>query len=140
MNTTDFLSIATAICPDKAAMIFEKKVLTYSQLSERVNRLANALAALGVKKGDRVALVQVNSPTVVETYFAVAKLGGIFVPLNFRAKGSELSYMLNSSEANTLLVGDRYLDLIDSVRGEIKTVKNYTPPDKKKDRRATQSS
>ncbi len=132
MNTTDFLSIATAICPDKAAIIFEDKILSYAQLTERVNRLANALAGLGVKKGDRVAIVQVNSPTVIETYFAVARLGGIFVPLNFRAKGSELAYMLNSAEANVFLVGDRYLDLVDTIRTEAKTVKHYISLDKPK--------
>ncbi len=136
MNTTDFLSIATAICPDKAAIIFEGKVLTYARLTERVNRLANGLAEMGVKKGDRVALVQVNPPACVETYFAVAKLGAIYVPLNFRAKGSELAYMLNSSEAGTMLVGDRYLDLIDSIRAEAKTVRNYISLDKKREKYA----
>ncbi len=133
MNTTDFLSIATSICPDKAAIVFEKKRYTFSQLSERVNRLANGLAKLGVKKGDRVALMQVNCNQCVETYFAVAKLGGIYVPLNYRAKGNELPYMLNTAEANTLFFGERYVDMMNSTRPNLKTVQHYISIEAKHD-------
>ncbi len=133
MNTTDFLSIATSICPDKTAIVFEGKRYAFRQLSERVNRLANGLAKLGVRKGDRVALMQVNCNQCVETYFAVAKLGGIYVPLNYRAKGSELPYMLNSAEANTLFVGERYTDMVNAIRSELKTVKTYISVEAKHD-------
>ncbi len=125
MNTTEFLMISSAICPDKDAIVFEGKRYTFSQLNERVNRIGNALMELGVKKGDRVAMLQVNTNQCVEVYFAVAKVGAIYVPLNFRAKGNELSYMLNSSESETILVGERYVDLINSIKPELKTVKNY---------------
>lgn len=111
MNTTDFLSIASAICPDRDAIVFEGKRWTYSQTGERVNRLSNALIRLGVKKGDRVAILQVNCLEIVESYFATATLGGIFVPLNFRAKADELNYMLGNAEAKILFVGKRYLDM-----------------------------
>ncbi|MDO8568829.1 MAG: AMP-binding protein, partial [Dehalococcoidales bacterium] len=133
MNTTDFLSIASSICPDKLAIIFEDKRYTFQQLAERVNRLANGLAKLGVEKGDRVSLMQVNCNQCVETYFAVAKLGGIYVPLNYRAKGSELPYMLNTAEANTFFIGERYVDMVNEIRSELKTVKNYISIDAKHD-------
>jgi hypothetical protein len=94
MNTSEFLTISTAICPERLAVIFEGNRFTFSQLNERVNRLANALAQLGVQKGDRVALLQVNGHQCVETYFAVAKTGAIYLPLNFRAKEKELSLLL----------------------------------------------
>ena len=70
MNTTDFLNIASAICPDKTAMVFEGKRYTFGQLNERVNRLANGLMKMGVKRGDRVGFIQVNCNQCVETYFA----------------------------------------------------------------------
>lgn len=130
MNTAEFLNIVTAICPDKEAIVFEGKRYTFGQLSDRVNRLANALSALGVQKGDRVALLHVNCNQCVETYFAAAKLGAIYVPLNFRAKGNELTYMLNTAEANTLLVGERYLDLVDSIKPSLTSVKNFVSIDK----------
>ena len=124
MNTSEFLTIATAICPDKTAIVFEEERYTFNQLNERVNRLGNALLNLGVKKGDRVAMLQVNTNHCVETYFAIAKIGAIYVPLNFRARGNELAYMLNSSEANTIFVGERYVDLVNSIKPEVASLKN----------------
>ena len=125
MNTADFLSIATSICPDRVAIVFEGRRYTFSQLNERVNRLANALLNLGIKKGDRVAMLQVNCNQCLEAYFAAAKLGAIYTPLNFRAKGNELTYMLNSSEANTLLIGERYIDLVNSIRSNLTSVRHF---------------
>lgn len=124
MNTTEFLMIAMSICPDKVAVVFEGKRYTFSQLNDRANRLGNALSNLGAQKGDRVATLQVNCNQCVEAYFAAAKIGAIYVPLNFRARGNELTYMLNSSEANTLLVGERYIDLVNSIKPELASVKN----------------
>src|SRR4030042_2684183 len=115
MNTTDFLSISTAICPDRDAIVFEGKRVTYSQLSERVNKLANALSKMGIKKGDRVAILQVNCPECLETYFAAARMGAIYVPLNFRAKDDELCYMLEHSETQVVLAGKRYLDMLRAI-------------------------
>ena len=133
MNTTDFLNIATAICPDKAAIVFEDKRYTFSQLTERVNRLANGLLELGVKKGDRVSLIQVNCNQCVETYFAVAKTGAIYLPLNFRAKEKEFTYMLNTAEANTLIIGERYVPMIKSIQPELKYLKNLISIENKHD-------
>ena len=107
MNTNDFLSIATAICPDRAFMVFEGERRFFSETNERVNRLAHALSKLGIRKGARIGMLQVNCPQYVEAYFAAAKLGAIFVPLNFRAKADELSYMIGHAEIAILLVGAR---------------------------------
>ena len=125
MNTTEFLTISSDICPDRTAIIFEDNRFTFSQLNDRVNRLSNALDGLGVKKGDRVAFLQVNCHQCVETYFACAKLGVIYLPLNFRAKDEEQEYMLNFAEAAFILVGSRYLDMIDSLKPRFSSVKNY---------------
>ena len=125
MNTTDFLSIASAICPERASLVFEGKRRVYSETGERVNRLANALVKLGVKKDDRVAMLQVNCPEVVESYFATAKIGGIFVPLNFRAKVDELSYMVGNAEAKILFVGGRYLEVARTMLPDLPTVERY---------------
>jgi len=133
VNTTDFLNIATAICPDKAAIVFEDKRYTFSQLNERVNRLANGLLKLGVKKGDRVAFLQVNCNQCVETYFAVAKAGAIYLPLNFRAKEKELDYMLNTAEAMVLIVGERYIPMIKSIQTGLKDLKHLISIESKHD-------
>ena len=119
MNTTEFLTIACAIVPDRTAIVFEGKRLTYEELQERVNRLANALSDLGVGRGDRVAIMQVNCNQLVETYFAAAMLDAIFVPLNFRARGDELANMLNSAEPAVLFMGGRYANLMRSIRNQV---------------------
>jgi len=131
MNTTDFLSISAAICPDRDAIVFEGKRITYSQLSQRANKLANALSKLGIKQGDRLAMLQVNCPECLETYFAVARLGAIYVPLNFRAKEEELSYMCNHAEAKVLFAGKRYLDLVRSILPNLPSVKTCISIDDK---------
>ncbi|MBW2283318.1 MAG: long-chain-fatty-acid--CoA ligase [Deltaproteobacteria bacterium] len=122
MNTTEFLMIANAICPDRAMMVYEGQHFTYAQTDERINRLANALAHMGVEKGDRVGMLQVNCNQYIETYFAAARLGAIFVPMNFRAKADELGYLLKNSETKVLFVGGRYLDLVEPVLPELPTV------------------
>jgi len=130
MNTTEFLTITSAICPDKEAIVFEGKRYTFAQLGERTSRLGNSLMGMGVQKGESVATLMVNCNYCIETYFSVAKMGGIFVPLNFRAKGNELTYMLNTAEATTVFVGERYLELVESIKPNLTTVKHFISVDK----------
>lgn len=133
MNTAEFLMVTSSICPDRTAVVFEGKRFTFSELNERANRLANALMGLGVEKGDRVAILQINCNQYVEAYYGAAKLGAIFVPLNFRAKREELVHMLNHSESSALLVGERYVELVDSMRPELPLMKHYITLDSKQE-------
>ncbi len=122
MNTAEFLMIASSVVPERAAMVCNGDQRTFAQLQERVNRLANALQSLGVQQGGKVAAMALNSIPYVETYYACAKLGAVFVPLNYRAKKEELVYMVNNAEASVLFVGERYLDLAASIRPQFQTV------------------
>lgn len=115
MNTTDFLSIANAICPDRDCIVFEGKRWTYAQVNERVNQLGNLLIQKGIKKGDRVGFLHVNCNQYIEAYFAAARVGAIFVPLNFRAKADEMTQMLVHAEVKNLFVGNRYSDMVRSI-------------------------
>ncbi|MBI2916459.1 MAG: long-chain-fatty-acid--CoA ligase [Chloroflexi bacterium] len=119
MLTTEFLNIVNAICPDKEAVVFEGQRLTYAELNQRANKLAHALTRLGVGQGDRVAIMQVNTPQVVESYFATAKLGAIWVPVNFRAKAEEVAHMVKLAEAKVMMVGERYVPLVQSVHSNL---------------------
>jgi acyl-CoA synthetase (AMP-forming)/AMP-acid ligase II len=123
MNTTDFLSIANAICPERDCMVFEGKRWTYAQLNERVNQLVNALVKMGVEKGDRIGILHVNCSQYIEIYYASAKIGAIFVPLNFRSQAEELAYMIGNAEVKVLFVGARYLDLVNTILPQLQTVK-----------------
>ena len=128
MNTSEFLMIAASVVPDRIAMICDGESRTFAQLQERVNRLANALSAsdgLGIGKGDKVAVMALNSIPYVETYYACAKLGAVFVPLNYRAKKEELSYMVNNSETKAMFVGERYLEITAALRPQLQTVQHF---------------
>ena len=111
MNTTEFLMIASAIVPERAAIVFNGQRYSFESLQERVNRLANAMSALGVGPGDRVAAMQTNCNHLIELYFAAAQLDAIYVPINFRAKEDELATMLRIVEPSFLFLGERYLPL-----------------------------
>ncbi len=112
MNTSEFLMIAGAIVPDRAAIQFDDSAITYAELQERVNALANAMASRGIGSGDRVAVMQVNTPQNIELYFAAAQLDAIYVPINFRAKSDELLQMLDIVQPSMLFIGERYLPLV----------------------------
>ncbi|WP_314323068.1 o-succinylbenzoate--CoA ligase [Paenarthrobacter ilicis] len=87
----------------KAALVSGDSTLTYARLSERTDRLANALAARGVVKGDRVAYLGENHPSFVETFFACGVVGALFVPLNTRLAAPELQFQLQDSGARLLI-------------------------------------
>src|SRR4029079_12054707 len=69
----------------------------------------------------------------VEAYYAAAKIGATFVPLNYRAKQEELTYMTNTSDVHVMFVGSRYLDLVAALRPTLETVKHFTCIDKQVD-------
>src|SRR3990172_4884928 len=115
MTTTEFLDLTSAIVPDRPAVIFEGKTTNFAELADRVNRLASALADLGVESGDTVGLIQVNTPQCIETYFASAKCNGIYVPLNFRARSNEFTYMINMADIKVLFAGERYIPVIEEI-------------------------
>jgi len=131
MNTTVFLTIASAICPDRDIISFEGKQYSFALLSERSNRLANALAGLGVKPGDRVGMLDVNCNQHIEAYFATAKLGAIFVPINFRAKAEEVSYMLDNAKVKVLFAGSRYIKMLEPVLSTLSFIENCVATDQK---------
>jgi acyl-CoA synthetase (AMP-forming)/AMP-acid ligase II len=125
MVITEFLDLSAMLVPERTAIAFEGKRFSYAQLKERVNRLADSLSKLGLKKGDRAAILEVNCNEYIEACFAVAKLGAIFVPLNFRIREDELKYLVNKAEPKILFVGSRYADMVNSVRGELPSVEHF---------------
>ena len=82
------------VCKDKVALIFEGREITYGELNRRANEIAQGLSSLGVRKGDRVAILSRNSTQYVEALFGTLKLGGVFVPLNFRLTVEEILYQI----------------------------------------------
>jgi fatty-acyl-CoA synthase len=84
--------------PDKKAIIMGDEYLTFDQLNRLSNQLAYGLLSINVKPGDRVGLLAYNCLEYAIINFAVAKCGAILVPINFRFKESELTYVINNSQ------------------------------------------
>ncbi|PVZ11876.1 acyl-CoA synthetase [Actinomycetospora cinnamomea] len=89
----------------RPALVGPDRTVTYGELARRVDRLAEGLRARGVAPGDRVAQLGVNAVTVLETFFAVWRLGAVVVPLNHRLAAAEIAYMLGDAGAALLVVG-----------------------------------
>ena len=106
--------------PRKTAFIFGRDSVTYEELNQRVNRLANSLLGFGLKKGDRVAVILHNSPGFYEVYFACAKTGAIFVPVNNLLKKSELEQILTYLNPRFVFFDREYLDLVRSAERGLK--------------------
>jgi len=116
--------------PESEAVVFEDVRLTYQELNNRTNALANILKDMGYKKGDRVAVLAENTHKYLEIYFAVSKLGMSVTPLNFRLSDSELDYIINDSESTGILVGDGYEDRINGIKDKLVNIKNWISLDK----------
>jgi acyl-CoA synthetase (AMP-forming)/AMP-acid ligase II len=125
MVITEFLDLSAMLVPERTAIAFEGKRYSYAQLKERVNRLADSLSRLGLRGGERVAIIEVNCNEYVEACFATARLGGIFVPLNFRIREDELTYLVNKAEPKILFVGSRYGDMVNSVKTQLPSVEHF---------------
>ncbi len=123
MNTVNFISIPGQIVPDQEILIFGEHRLNYAQLNELVGRMSSVFKQLGLKQRDVIAALDTNSHLYVAAYYAAAKAGLTFLPLNYRAKDPELEYMINTADTKALLVGDRYLDNVKRIRSELKLMK-----------------
>ena len=99
----------------KKAIIFGSRELTYGNLNEQCNRVANGLRDLGVRKGDRIGVLSRNSDTYVTVYFALAKLGAIMVPVNFWYRSREVHYTLRQSGVRGLIFHRRFATVVAGV-------------------------
>jgi fatty-acyl-CoA synthase len=115
--------------PERSAVTFEGTTQTFGELEDRIRRLAAALAAGGIRPGDRVGFLGHNQPQILEGLFATAAIGAVYVPLNFRCTGPELAYMITHAGIHTLLVDDAHREVIDSVRGDLGTVARFVGVD-----------
>jgi acyl-CoA synthetase (AMP-forming)/AMP-acid ligase II len=119
VNTVNFVSIPGSIVPEQEILVFGSERLTYSALNDLIARLSTVFKQLGLRQRDVVAILDTNSHVYVASYYAAAKAGLTFLPLNYRAKDPELEYMINTAKAKVLLVGERYIDLISRIANRL---------------------
>ena len=121
MLVQDFLQHSAARLPGKVALVCDRQRMTYAQLEGLTDRLANALAFHGVRRGDRVAICCPNSVETVISIFAILKAGGVFVVLNPTTKRDKLAYILNNCRATGMLADPRWVaaEPQDSFRAQV---------------------
>ena len=129
----DICRRSAVLCPDKTAVIYEDTRLTYRQLDERVNRLANALRSNGVGKTDRLTVLSENTHKYLEIYFAASKLGMSVTPLNFRLADKEIAHIVSDSESTVFFVGDGYEDRAESLKSSLPEIKLWITMDNRTD-------
>jgi fatty-acyl-CoA synthase len=117
----ELVARTAARCPQKTALVFGRLRYSYRELDETIERAANALAAQGVARGERVALLSHNNDSWVVVYFALARLGAISVPVNFMLNGAEVAYILEHCGARGLIVEDRLHAIAESALGLART-------------------
>jgi len=98
--------------PDKTAVVFDGRRISYRELADRADAISALLAAREIRKGDRVAFLGENSPDFVATLFGVAQLGAVFVPLNTRLAAPELEHALTDSGSLALIHDPEFTERI----------------------------
>ena len=123
MNIAFWVQRWRELHPEKPAVIFNDRVITYRELHGRSSRTASWLQSLGIEKGDRVAVMLTNSPEFIEMFLACARLGAIFVPINYRVTGRELNHPITNARPRVFVFDQSYLEMIESLGLE-----NQLPP------------
>jgi len=109
---------------DKTLFIYESQKLSYAEVDNRTNRVANALKHLGVGKGDKVSVMLPNGFEFPITWLAIAKLGAVIVPTNINYQERDLEYILSDSEASCMVIHSDYLSVLEKVSAKLPALKN----------------
>lgn len=118
----DILRRNAKLYPDKTAIIYGEKKISYRGIDKRVKKLAKGLLANGIQKNDRIGLLEHPCPQFIELYIAVPKIGAVLVPLNCRLSGRELKYIINDAKVKMLIIGNEFANTIDLIMQDLKTV------------------
>jgi long-chain acyl-CoA synthetase len=114
VNLKLMLEEAVSQYRDKTAIVLGERRVSYAQLDEESNKVANALINMGVTKGDRVAMLLSNGPEFVSIYFGIVKIGGIAVPLDIKYKPTELAALFTDCQPKLLMTESPQLRTIAS--------------------------
>jgi long-chain acyl-CoA synthetase len=105
--------------PAKAALIHQDHPITYAELDASVDQVAAALGSLGIRKGDRVAVMIQNIPHFAYAYFGIARAGGVAVPINVLYTADEVAHILADSEARAILVSEPFAPILEGSRSTL---------------------
>lgn len=130
MCVGDLLRRSAQKSAKKEALVYSYKGtittrLTLGEMNQKVNKFANALTELGIKKGDRVAIISHNCPQYAIYLYALAKTGAWVTPLNFTLRGKEITELINHAQPVAFIVEDELADNVTKLQQDMPSVKHY---------------
>jgi len=137
MNLSAILENSAARNGDKTALVYGDRRISFSRLEEHANRVAHALKKAGIKKGDRVAMVQSSNPEFVSVFFGIMKVGGIAVPLDSRYVANELEILFKDCTPTALFIENPPLNTLLPSLDRLKSVKHIFTVNAEPDKRFT---
>jgi len=123
MNIAWWVQRWAELTPDKPALLFEGKTISYGDLCRRADRTSCWLQSIGIEKGDRVAVMLTNCPEFIDLFLACSRLGAIFVPINFRITSSELDYFIKNCRPRLFVHGEDFSAVVNAL-----VLESYLPP------------
>jgi len=121
----DLLVRTAARYPHMEALRFRDRNYTYAELNAAVNRCAHGLTRMGIRKGDRCAIMSHNCDQFIILWWGLMKIGAIITPLNFMLKNDEVKYIINHSEPTVFFVEDKLIPNMLAVKKDLKTVQTF---------------
>ena len=118
--------------PNHVVFQFRDEPITFEQLNHNINKAANGFTAMGIKHGDKVALMLPNSAEFLYAWFGLNKIGAVEVPINVALKGTGLVHQIVQSDCMVLVADAKFLDRLDPISDDLTTVKHavfYNTPE-----------
>jgi len=123
----DLVTRQVALQPHKTAFIFEGDSLSYKDLDDGSNRIANGLLAWDLKADERVGYLGKNAHHYYELLFGVAKAGGVLCPINWRLALPEIVYVLNDFKPKIFLIGTEFMELVPALKEAVPSILHIVP-------------
>ena len=123
MILTESLQKAVKFFPRKCAIVCGNQRWSYGEFYARIKRVAHALRGWGVEKADKVAILHPNCHYFLEAYYAIAQIGAVSVPINYRLSPREIAFILQDSESKILIIDPEFQRRVDPVRNDIGALK-----------------
>jgi fatty-acyl-CoA synthase len=117
------LKKAVKLFPKKQAIVCGENRWTYQEFFNRINLLSSYLKYLGVRKGDKVAILHSNCHYFLEAYYGITQIGAISVPINYRLSPGEINFILQDSESKILIADPTYQEQVDTDREQVPGIK-----------------
>jgi len=125
INIADGLRVSAFRSPNKTAVMQGERTVSFRELDQRANQVANAFLGLGLSPGDRVGILLANVPEYIELYFGFARAGLVAVPMSFRLVGPEIAFHLNDSGARALVYAPDFVAPLDAARADLASVRHF---------------